>query len=46
MASAALFRKDLPELPALMDYNARLARRPAYQRAADATWPAKLFAGV
>lgn len=44
--SAALYRKDLPELPALMDYNARLARRPAYQRAADATWPAKLFAGT
>ncbi len=34
--SAALYRKDLPEIPELMEYNARLARRPAYQRAADA----------
>ena len=41
--SAALHRKDVPDLPALVDYNGRLARRPAYQRAADATWPAWLF---
>ncbi len=41
--SMALFRKELPEDGPLMDYNSRLARRPAYQRAADATWPAGLF---
>ena len=41
--SMALFRKELPEDGPLMDYNSRLARRPACQRAADATWPAGLF---
>jgi glutathione S-transferase len=41
--SFLLFRKVLPEHPALMDYNARLTRREAYHRAADATWPAQLL---
>ena len=38
-----MYRKVLPEHPALVDYNARLTARPAYHRAADATWPAQLF---
>ena len=41
--SQLLYRQELPELPALGDYNARLVRREAYHRAADATWPAHLF---
>jgi glutathione S-transferase len=41
--STALYRKQLPEDPVLLDYNARLTCRPAYQRAADATWPKWLF---
>lgn len=41
--SYLLHRKVLPEHAALVDYNGRLAARPAYQRAADATWPAQLF---
>lgn len=41
--SWALHRKELPELGPLMDYNIRLTHRPAYQRAADATWPAQLL---
>ena len=38
-----MYRKVLPEHPALVDYNTRLTARPAYHRAADATWPASLF---
>ena len=41
--STALYRKELPEHPVLMDYNARLTHREAYHRAADATWPPHLF---
>jgi glutathione S-transferase len=41
--SWALQRKELPDHGALLDYRTRLTRRPAYQRAADATWPAALF---
>jgi glutathione S-transferase len=37
--SVALFNQRLPERPAIVDYNARLAARPAYQRAAEANWP-------
>ncbi len=42
--SMALHNKTIPATPALLDYNARLTRRAAYQRASDATWPAHLFA--
>jgi glutathione S-transferase len=41
--SYLMFRRVLPEHPALLDYNARLTAREAYHRAADATWPAQLF---
>ena len=41
--SRALYRQELPEHPVLTDYNSRLTNREAYQRAADATWPAHLF---
>lgn len=41
--SFLMHRKVLPEDPVLLDYNARLTARPAYHRAADATWPAGLF---
>ena len=41
--SRSLYRKELPEHPVLMDYNARLTHREAYHRAADATWPVHLF---
>ncbi|MBX3485348.1 glutathione S-transferase family protein [Phenylobacterium sp.] len=41
--SFLMFRKVLPEHPALVDYNHRLTARDAYQRAADATWPPDLF---
>lgn len=41
--STALYRKQLAEDPVLLDYNARLTCREAYQRAADATWPKWLF---
>ena len=37
------YQKVLPEMPVLMDYNARLTAREAFHRAADATWPATLF---
>ena len=33
----------LPESDAIEAYQQRLAARPAYQRASDATWPASLF---
>ncbi|HEX2559443.1 glutathione S-transferase family protein [Phenylobacterium sp.] len=41
--SMSLYDKELPEDPVLLDYNARLTCREAYQRAADATWPKWLF---
>jgi glutathione S-transferase len=41
--SRLLYLKILPEAPELVDYNARLTRREAYHRAADATWPAHLY---
>ena len=41
--SAALYRKELPADPVLVDYNARLTQREAYHRAADATWPTHLY---
>jgi glutathione S-transferase len=42
--SNLLYRKVLPADPVLLDYNDRLTRREAYNRAADATWPPHLFA--
>jgi glutathione S-transferase len=42
--SNLLYRKVLPTDPVLLDYNDRLTRREAYNRAADATWPPHLFA--
>ncbi len=42
--SMALYRKELPDHGPLADYNTRLTHRAAYQRAADATWPAAIFA--
>lgn len=42
--SMLLFMKQLPETPALFDYNARISAREACHRAADATWPPQLFA--
>lgn len=41
--SMLLYQKNLPETPALAEYNARIAARDAYHRAADATWPPELF---
>jgi glutathione S-transferase len=41
--STALYSKTLPQAPELLDYNARLTHRAAYQRAADATWPPSVF---
>ena len=41
--SAALYRGELPDDGALLEYNQRLTQREAYHRAADATWPAHLF---
>ena len=43
--SILLYQKKLPESAILLDYNARLTCREAYQRAADATWPAGVFPG-
>lgn len=43
--SMGLISKEIPEVPVLAEYNQRLARRPAYNRAADATWPAGLVGG-
>jgi glutathione S-transferase len=40
--SRLLYQKVLPEDPVLLDYNGRLTVRQAFQRAADATWPAGL----
>jgi glutathione S-transferase len=36
--SVAIFNKRFPERPALSAYDARLAARPAYQRAAEENW--------
>jgi glutathione S-transferase len=44
--STLIYRKLLPDAPWLHDYNVRLTTREAYHRAADATWPAHLFAPV
>jgi len=41
--SRLLYQQVLPKAPALLDYNARLTRREAYHRAADATWPQFLY---
>jgi glutathione S-transferase len=41
--SRLFYKKVLPEHPVLVEYNARLTRREAYHRAADATWPAHLY---
>jgi glutathione S-transferase len=46
VVSMALYRNALPQEPALVDYNARLTHRPAYQRAADATWPPSVLAAL
>jgi glutathione S-transferase len=43
--SVSLYRKILPQERELVDYNARLTHRDAFQRAADATWPPELFPG-
>jgi glutathione S-transferase len=43
VVSMSLYNKEMPEDPVLLDYNARLTCREAYQRAADATWPKWLF---
>ena len=40
--SFGLHNKLLPEHAALTEYNARLMARPAFQRAAERTWPKKL----
>ncbi len=37
--SVAMYNGRVPESPALVAYNDRLAARPAYQRAAEANWP-------
>ncbi|HZZ69334.1 MAG TPA: hypothetical protein VFE18_14265 [Phenylobacterium sp.] len=37
--SVAMFNGRVPGRPTLEAYNARLSARPAYQRAAEATWP-------
>lgn len=42
--SILLYQGKMPEDPVLIDYNTRLTARPAYHRAADATWPPHLFA--
>jgi glutathione S-transferase len=41
LLSIALFKGRIPEAsPAVIEYDKRLASRPAYKRAAEATWPA------
>jgi glutathione S-transferase len=37
--SVAMFNGRVPDRPILAAYNERLAARPAYKRAAEATWP-------
>lgn len=41
--SMAMFNNLLPDSDIIEAYRDRLVRRPAYQRASDATWPASLF---
>ncbi|MBU1378608.1 MAG: glutathione S-transferase family protein [Alphaproteobacteria bacterium] len=41
--SRLLYQQILPKASALLEYNARLTRREAYHRAADATWPQFLY---
>jgi glutathione S-transferase len=41
--SFGLYNKRLPDCEPLTGYNARLLARPAYQRAAEKTWPKELF---
>ncbi len=41
--SFGLYNKQLPAHEPLTDYNARLMARPAYQLAAEKTWPKELF---
>ena len=43
VVSVGLFTKQLPEHPALLAYNGRLAARPAYQKAMAINWPPELF---
>jgi glutathione S-transferase len=42
--SVGLFTKQLPDLPALVDYNARLSARSAHQKSVAINWPPELFA--
>lgn len=44
VVTMALFNGLLPENPVLNDYNDRLKRRSAFQRAERLTWPPELFA--
>jgi glutathione S-transferase len=39
----ALYNNQLPENATLRAYNDRIMARPAFQRAADLTWPPQLF---
>jgi glutathione S-transferase len=39
VVSVAMFNGRVPDRPVLEAYNQRLSARPAYQRAAEATWP-------
>jgi glutathione S-transferase len=41
--SFGLFNKQIPPRARLVEYNGLIARRPAYQSAANATWPPELF---
>ena len=41
----AMHNQLLPDSEVIESYQQRLAARPAYQRASDATWPASLFEG-
>jgi glutathione S-transferase len=41
--AGALYNNHLPENVALRAYNERIMARPAFQRAADLTWPPLLF---
>jgi glutathione S-transferase len=43
VVTVALFNHRLPDRPAFIAYNRLLESRPAYQRAARATWPPDLF---
>jgi glutathione S-transferase len=41
---AAVFNKLIPENDVIWDYSRRIMERPAFQRAADLTWPREKFA--